>query len=61
MQWRSEVEDAAGRTREVVVTQSGKRVTVQPPPGEGFSMSPDQADLLMYAIETASNLARRSQ
>jgi hypothetical protein len=58
LQWRTAVEDAAGRPREVVIVDADGRVVVSPPPGEGFSLDPDQADLLAAAIQTASNRAR---
>jgi hypothetical protein len=59
MEWRTGVEDAAGRTREVVVTETDGVITVSPPPGEGFSITTDQADLLALALLSASNCAQK--
>lgn len=58
-QWRTDVADTAGRPREVVVADADGRITVTPPPGAGFSLNPDQADLLALATQAASNRARR--
>jgi hypothetical protein len=57
MEWRTGVEDATGRPREIVVTEADGRITVSLPPGEGFSINPDQADLLALALLSASNCA----
>lgn len=60
MEWRTNVTDAMSRPREVVVSDSPGRVTVAPPPGEGFSLDPDQCDLLILALLAANNRARKS-
>jgi hypothetical protein len=59
LEWRTDVVDPTGRPRAVVVTSANGRVSVAPPPGEGFSMTPDQADVLALAIRAASSHAQR--
>jgi hypothetical protein len=58
-EWRSDVEDATGRDREVQVASAANRVNFLPPPGAGFSMDPDQADRLAIALQCAANRARQ--
>lgn len=59
LKWETTVVDPAGRTRSVVVTNDSGRVTVAPPPGEGFTMNTDEADYFAASILAAANRARR--
>lgn len=60
MEWRVTVLDAASRRREVVVTSQDGRVTVDPPPPAGFSMTASEADQLAGALYAAAGYARVS-
>jgi hypothetical protein len=57
--WQLSVADAMGRPRAVGVDTYDHRITVTTPPGEGFSMNPDEADQLAAALLAASSRARQ--
>lgn len=59
--WIVPVEDGFGRKREVRVGARGGRVVLVPPPGEGCTMTQDDADYLSAAVKAASERARMQQ
>lgn len=57
-QWEIQVADAHDRPRAVRVRTLDGRIAVGTPPGEGFSLDPDQCDQLAAALRAAGERAR---
>ncbi|MFI7678353.1 hypothetical protein [Actinophytocola sp. NPDC049390] len=53
MEYRIEVDDAVARRRQVVVSDAPGKIHIAPPPGAGFILTADEADLLDLAIIAA--------
>jgi hypothetical protein len=56
--WTVSAEDAGDRESKVLIGVRGGRIVFKTPPGEGFSMDPDNADFLSAAVAAASERAR---
>lgn len=59
--WHIEVDDAHDRPRAVRIRTDRGRVHVATPPGEGFSMNPDQCDTFSASLHAACDRVRRQR
>jgi hypothetical protein len=56
--WEIQVADAHDRPRAVRVRVSDGRVAIGTPPGEGFSLDPEQCERMAAALRVAGERAR---
>jgi len=58
LHWKVEVRDARERQRRARIGVRDGRVVLVPPPGEGFTMRPQDADYMAASLQAAATQAR---